>query len=136
MPAYDLCQRTFEFSLEILKLWQKAIKVRGFPQPLANQLLRAGTSIGANVEEGRAGQSKPDFISKCSIARKESRETSYWLRMMVASKLVSESDGRPLIKEAEEIISILTAIIKNTKGINTKYEERSTRYKKKAPDGQ
>jgi four helix bundle protein len=136
MPAYDLCQRTFEFSLAILTLWQKAIKARGFPRPLANQLLRAGTSIGANVEEGRAGQSKADFISKYSIARKEARETSYWLRMMVASALVAETDGRPLIKEAEEIISILTAIIKKTKGINTKYEERSTKSEKRPPDTQ
>ena len=117
MPVYDLCQRTFEFSLAILGLWQKLTKTRGFPRSLANQLLRAGTSIGANVEEGRAGQSKPDFVSKYSIARKEARETSYWLRMFLASGLVAEADGRPLIKEAEELISILTAIIKKTKGV-------------------
>src|SRR6266480_2831726 len=114
MPVFDLCERTFQFSLAILSLWQKLTKTRGFPRPLANQLLRAGTSIGANIEEGRAGQSKPDFISKYSIARKEARETSYWLRLMVASSLVSDIEGRPLIKEAEEIISILTAIIKKT----------------------
>ena len=117
MPTYDLCARTFEFSLAILKLWQKLTKTRGFPRSLANQLLRAGTSIGANVEEGRAGQSKADFVSKYSIARKEARETSYWLRMFLASSLVVETDGRPLIKEAEELISILTAIIKKTKGV-------------------
>jgi four helix bundle protein len=117
MPAYDLCQRTFEFSLSVLNLWQKLTKTRGFPRSLANQLLRAGTSIGANVEEGRAGQSRADFVSKYSIARKEAQETSYWLRMFVASKLLSEADGRPLIKEAEELISILTAIIKKSKGI-------------------
>ena len=117
MPAFDLCERTFDFSLAVLTLWQKLIKTRGFPRSLANQLLRAGTSIGANVEEGRAGQSKADFVSKYSIARKEAREASYWLRMFVASKLLSEVDGRPLIKEAEELISILTAIIKKCKGV-------------------
>jgi four helix bundle protein len=117
MPAFDLCERTFEFSLAVLNLWQKLTKTRGFPRALANQLLRAGTSIGANVEEGRAGQSRADFVSKYSIARKEARETSYWLRMFLASKLVPEADARPLIKEAEEIISILTAIIKKTKGV-------------------
>ena len=117
MPVFDLCERTFQFSLAVLSLWQKLTKTRGFPRSLANQLLRAGTSIGANVEEGRGGQSKADFISKYSIARKEAREAMYWLRMFVASNLVSESDGRPLIKEADELISILTAIIKKSKGI-------------------
>ena len=117
MPTYDLCQRTFEFSLAILQLWQKLTKTRGFPRALANQLLRAGTSIGANVEEGRARQSKADFVSKYSIARKEARETMYWLRMFVASNLLEEDQGRPLIKEADELISILTAIIKKAKGV-------------------
>ena len=117
MPPFDLCERTFEFSLNILKLWQNMTKTRGFPRPLANQLLRAGTSVGANMEEGRAGQSKADFISKYSIARKEAREAMYWLRMFVASKLLNECDGRPLIKEADELVSILTAIIKKSKGL-------------------
>jgi len=117
MPAYDLCERTFDFSLAILKLWQKLTKTRGFPRPLANQLLRAGTSVGANVEEGRGGQSKADFVSKYSIARKEAREAMYWLRMFVAGKLIDEADGKPLIKEADELVSILTAIIKKAKGV-------------------
>ncbi len=84
---------------------------------MANQLLRAGTSVGANVEEGRAGQSKADFVSKYSIARKEAREAMYWLRMFGASKLLDEANGRPLIKESDELISILTAIIKKSKGV-------------------
>ena len=117
MPPYDLCERTFEFSLAILNHWQRLIKTRGFPRPLANQLLRAGTSVGANVEEGRAGQSKADFVSKYSIARKEAREAMYWLRMFGASKLLDEANGRPLIKESDELISILTAIIKKSKGV-------------------
>ncbi len=117
MPAFDLCERTFDFSLATLNLWQKLTKKRGFPRSLANQLLRAGTSIGANVEEGRGGQSRADFASKYSIARKEAREAKYWLRLFVASKLLDESDGQPLIKEADELVSILTAIIKKTKGV-------------------
>ena len=82
---------------------------------LVGQLLRAGTSIGANVEEAQAGQSRADFVSKYSIALKEARETIYWLR------LLRESDGSvrisydALLKEADEIARIIGTIIVNAK---------------------
>jgi four helix bundle protein len=81
---------------------------------LANQLLRSGTSIGANIEEAQAGQSKADFIAKMSIARKEARETHYWLRLLKESVIVPESQLVEIVKEADEIICILTAIVKNS----------------------
>jgi four helix bundle protein len=116
-PPFDLCERTFEFTLHVLELSMKLNRKTGFPRSLSGQLLRAGTSIGANVEEGRAGQSKADFVSKYSIARKEAREAKYWLRLFVASKLVESDEGNPLVQEADELIRILTAIIKKAKGV-------------------
>ncbi len=68
--------------------------------------------MGANVEEGQASQSEADFISKYSIACKEARETHYWLRLLVASGIVESSRIDPLTKESNEIIAILTSIIK------------------------
>ena len=80
---------------------------------ISKQLLRSGTSIGANVEEALAGQTKKDFIAKMSIASKESRETSYWLRLLQASNLVNLTYEKYL-SEINEIINILTAIVKTS----------------------
>jgi four helix bundle protein len=82
---------------------------------LANQLLRAGTSIGANVEEGQAGQSRADFIAKYSIACKEARETNYWLRLLVAADVLPVTKLEGLIDESSQLIAILTTIIKKTR---------------------
>jgi four helix bundle protein len=80
---------------------------------IARQLLRSGTSVGANLEEASAAQSKPDFLSKCSIAAKEARETRYWLRLLTASNHISQDQLAPLVAEAGEIVAILTTIVKN-----------------------
>lgn len=79
---------------------------------MANQLLRSGTSIGANVQEGQAGQSRADFIAKYSIACKEARETHYWLRLFVAAELVEEPELQDMIDEANQLVAILTSIVK------------------------
>ncbi len=78
---------------------------------LSKQFLRAATSIGANVQEADAGQSKKDFIAKMSIASKEARETNYWLRLLKASQII-EFDFENLIKKSEELIRLLTSIVK------------------------
>jgi four helix bundle protein len=80
---------------------------------ISKQFLRSGTSIGANVEEALAGQTKKDFIAKMAIASKESRETSYWLRLLQASNIVNLSYEKCL-SEINEIINILTAIVKTS----------------------
>ena len=72
---------------------------------LSKQLIRSGTSIGANVEEATAAQSRKDFISKMSISSKEARETNYWLRLFRDSKLCDDIDFSHLIKESEEIVN-------------------------------
>ncbi len=90
----------------------------GVSRTLANQLLRSGTSIGANVEEGQASQSKADFISKYSIACKEARETHYWLRLLAATDIIPHQRLASLETECNELIAILTTIVKKMR--NTK----------------
>ncbi len=77
--------------------------------------LKAGTSVGANVEEAQAGQSRPDFISKNSIALKEARETHYWLRLLIAAKILPENKLAALRDEAEELKRILGSIVVSAK---------------------
>lgn len=111
-PKRDICERTFEFSVRIVELYKSLDAKSGAGRTLGGQLLRAGTSIGANVEEAQGGQSRADFISKYAIARKEARETRYWLRLLVATGFADDDLTSPLIQESNELIAILTAIIK------------------------
>jgi four helix bundle protein len=103
--------KTFNFSLMIIELYKKLVTSKEFI--ISKQLLRSGTSIGANVEEALAGQTKKDFIAKMSVASKESRETNYWLRLLQASNLVNLSYEKYL-SEINEIINILTDIVKTS----------------------
>ncbi len=114
-PRRDILERTFIFAQRIVKLCQVLDQTPGVSRTLANQVLRSGTSVGANIEEGQSSQSRADFISKCSIACKEARETHYWLRLLRSSKLLSESQVKEVIDEADQIIAILTTIIKKAK---------------------
>lgn len=107
-----IVERSFLFSVSVVKLCQLLEKQDRVSRTLANQLLRSGTSIGANVEEAQAGQSKADFIAKMSIARKEARETYYWLRLLKESETLSDLHLKEISRESDEIIRILTAIVK------------------------
>src|SRR5512144_332897 len=108
---WDITGRTFEFAVRIVELCEYLDATPGVRRRAADQLFRAGTSIGANVEEGQAGQSKPDFISKYNIALKESRETHYWLRLIQRTKLIDPSRLISICTEAEEIKKILGACV-------------------------
>ena len=83
---------------------------------MSKQLLRCGTSIGANVTEGIYAQSRNDFISKLSISLKEAQETSYWLRLLLKSGYLGKNEFTSIHNDNEEIIKLLTASIKSTKG--------------------
>ena len=111
----DLCDRTFQFALEIVALCRILSKTSGVARTMSKQLLRSGTSIGANVEEGQAAQSRADFASKYSIACKEARETHYWLRLLAKSQIVPENQVSGLLAECNELIAILTTIVKKVK---------------------
>ena len=120
----DIRERTFEFSLHIIRLCQQLEEQPGVARTLSWQLLRSGTSIGANVEEAQAGQSKLDFISKNAIALKEARETIYWLRLLVASKIIPVERLSELLAEANELAKIVGSIIVSAK---RKKDRKSTR---------
>jgi four helix bundle protein len=111
----DIKERAFEFALRIVKLCQHLDKKPSLPRTLSYQLLKAGTSVGANIEEAQAGQSRPDFISKNSIALKEARECHYWLRLLIAAKIMPERRLTELRDEAEELKRILGSIVIRTK---------------------
>jgi four helix bundle protein len=103
--------KTFDFALSIIKLFIELKKENEFI--ISKQIMRSGTSIGANVEEAIAAQSKKDFINKLSIASKEARETKYWLKLLDKSDLTKISVDTYLI-EIEHIINIITKIIKTS----------------------
>ena len=106
-----IANKTFDFSLTIIDLFIQLKKENEFI--ISKQIMRSGTSIGANVEEAIAAQSKKDFINKLSIASKEARETKYWLRLLSKSKLTKIPVESYLI-EIEHIINIITKIIKTS----------------------
>ena len=107
----DIRLRTFEFSVKVVELY-KFLQYEKKEYVLGKQLLRSGTSIGANVEEATAAQSKKDFISKMSIALKEARETNYWLRLLKRTGFIKKDN---LINESSEIMNILGAIIRTSR---------------------
>lgn len=107
-------ERSFLFAVRIVKLCQFLEKQDLVSRTLANQLLRSGTSIGANIEEAQAGQSKADFIVKMSIARKEARETHYCIRLLKESELITNSQLSEILQESDEIVRILTSIVKTS----------------------
>ncbi len=111
----DICERAFRFSLRIIRLYQDLDKQSSTGRILGKQLLRSGTSIGANIEEAQAGQSKADFISKNAVALKEARETVYWLRLLEASGFNGSAQSSDVLSEAEQISRILGAIIVSAK---------------------
>ena len=106
--------KAFNFSVEIIKMY-KFLCDEKKEYTLSKQLLRSGTSIGANIREALEGQSKKDFISKISIANKEAAETEYWLELFVASHILSESEANSLLIHIEELIKILTSILNTSK---------------------
>ena len=114
----DIRERAFAFAVRIVKLCQYLEKNTSVGKTLINQLLKAGTSVGANLEEAQAGQIKPDSIAKNAIALKESRESKYWLRLISATNNFDEkiNDGiKELIEEASEISKIIASIIVSAK---------------------
>ena len=117
-------------SITFKKTKQFAIRIIHFAKYLeerqellfARQILRSGTSIGANTRESWNAQSKADFVNKLSIALKEADETAYWLELLVESGIIDHTTFQPLFKELTEIIALLTASIKTAKN-NLKTKE-------------
>jgi len=106
--------KSYAFAVRIVRLYQH-LSVEKKEYVLSKQVLRCGTSIGANVEEAIGGQSRADFFSKLSIAYKEARETSYWLRLLKDTDYLTASQFDSIHADAEELCRIIAAIQKSTK---------------------
>jgi len=111
----DIQKRAFLFACRIINFYRFIVKQEDVGEVLGRQVLRSGTSIGANLEEASAGQSKADFVSKCNIALKEARETHYWLRLLTETKVVPAEKLNKLVEESNELVAILTTIVKNAR---------------------
>ena len=117
-----ILNKSFDFALRIIFLYKDLVENKEFV--LSKQLLKSGTSIGANVEEAVGGFSKKDFTAKMGIAYKESRETRYWLKLLDKSQLV-KYDYQPYLKEVEDIFNILKSIVKTSQENNNDDSKRN-----------
>ena len=106
-------KKSFEFALDVIKVYKRLSQDKK-EFVLSKQLLRSGTSIGANVEEAIGAQSKRDFIAKMSIAYKEARETRYWIKLLIDSDYLSNEHGELLFLKNEELVKILSSIQKTS----------------------
>lgn len=111
---YDLEERTACFGEAIIN-FAKKISKDTVNMPLINQLVKSGTSIGANYAEADDAESRADFKHKIGICKKEARETKYWLRMIPVTAPALREASRPLLQESQELVLIFNAIIKSTR---------------------
>ena len=105
--------KSFDFAIRIVKLYKHLSEDKG-ERIISKQVLRSGTSIGANVSEAQRGQTKPDFNAKINIALKEANETYYWLRLLHSTDYLSDKEFENVEKDIREIIAILVSICKKT----------------------
>ena len=110
----DIQQRTFEFAKRIVNLVDRLPRTLAATE-IGRQMLRSGTSVGANMQEADAAESRSDFIHKVSIALKEARETRYWLALVDATILSNDSEVQALLQESTELTKILFTIIANAR---------------------
>jgi four helix bundle protein len=136
LPAYengqDIRDRTFEFACRVVELCKILYESGGISRLVTPQLVNCSTSVAAMLEEARAAESRRDFLSKCSIALKEARETHVRLRVCQAARLGASNQVRILVQEAHEIVSILSAIIRNTRR-RVAIPERAPRSRRSPP---
>ena len=107
-------QKSYNFAIKIINIYKYLTETKK-EYILSKQLLRSGTSIGANIEEALGGQSRKDFIAKLSIAYKEARETKYWLALLKESKYMTQPEFLSISNDCEEVLKILGKIQKTSK---------------------
>ena len=118
--------KSFAFSLTIIELYKHLVEEKEYI--LSKQLLRSATSIGANIVEASAAQSKADFIAKMCVASKESRETKYWLELLKESTL-TKLNVENYLKDVEELLKILTSIVKTAQENKMKESTQNSAFK-------
>ena len=115
LPPRDLRERTFQFACQIVRFGRELSKDPGLHRQIAGQLLRSGTSVGANAEEAKAAYSRRDFASRNCIVLREARESRYWLRLIEATKLADPASYAALLTEADQLVAIYTVIVRKTR---------------------
>jgi len=108
-------EKSFKFSIRIIKLFKHIKQKDRDIEPILKQVLRSGTSIGANITEAQGAITKKDFINKLHIALKEARETEYWLELLTATNYITKKEFESINSDSKEIIKLLTSILKSLK---------------------
>lgn len=120
-PRVDLALRTRDFALQIVKFFTKLPRTTA-PQVIGKQVLRSGTSVGANYREAYRARSKAEFIAKCGDSLRELEETAYWLELLYDAGIAGPTQLDPLNKECDELISIFVTILKRCKESQNTHE--------------
>ena len=112
----DVLEKSFAFAVRVIKLRKYLLYEAPIKEyELSKQIVRSGTSVGANIEEAQGAQSTSDFLSKIQIAYKEARETRYWIRLLQATNYISAEQAESIFADIDEICKILSKIIMSTK---------------------
>ena len=123
MSESVICTRSFQFGCRLLKVCAQVWERGPSGRHVAQQLMRSGTSIGANAEEAQEAQTKPDFIARLSVPRKEARETQYWLRMAIQAEIATTAELGWAITEIGEIRAMLIAAIRTAQASSSRGEK-------------
>jgi four helix bundle protein len=123
----DLRERTFIFACDIVAFCVRLSQTPGAQRQISGQLLRAGTSVGANAEEAKASFGRRDFAYRNAVVLREARESRFWLRLIAATKLSDIKTVEPLLAEANELVGIYTATVKKAK--EPKQEARNSEFR-------
>ena len=113
MTKNEAVEKSFDFAVRIVNLYKYLIREHK-EYVLSKQLLRCGTSIGANISEAQRGQSKADFSAKMNIALKEANEACYWIKLLYKTDYLSKSQYESIFADAEELLKLLTSICRTT----------------------
>ena len=120
----DIQDRAFRFACRLVVACERLIRRGGVAALIGRQLAAAGTSIGANLEEASGAQSRADFVAKVSVALKEARETHYRIRLVIATQRPVPADASALGRESDELVAILTVIVRNARSKRRELEDR------------
>jgi four helix bundle protein len=118
MESRIISERAFRFACRTVKLCERLWAQGPAARKIADQLFKSGTSIGANTAESQGGQTKPDFVTKLAIARKESWETIYWLKLAIATSVATKDEVAWELDEAQELRAMITAAVKTGQSSN------------------
>ncbi len=115
MSSRNLRERSFHFACRIVRLCHHLSSVPGVHRQLGSQLVRAGTSVGANLEEAKSAHTRREFACKLGLVLREARETLYWLRLVEANGLADANETGALVREADELVAIFTVAVRKAR---------------------